>query len=644
MRRFTGAARAAAATASIMLKKNQNPFVTWSVRILFGLLALSFALWGIEDVLRPPSGGPVAKVGDIRISAAAFGREFDRAVQQLRTSFGPDFDAAKARQFGLDRQVLSTMVSRALFDSEVDALHLKVPDAEVANQIRANPLFQDQAGRFDRTRFDELLRQNGLTEQGFTQMLRGDLTRRQLVSAVSGGISGPESFARLLYIYRNEKRTAEVVAFPASEVKDLPAPTEDQLRAYYKAHADTFAKPEYRKIGFFVVRPEDVIAHMDIPDADLRQAYDERKASFTQPEQRDFTQMLFKTEAEADAAAKKLRDGADADTLAKAPGLIASSKVEAAQRGELLPKIGDAVFSADAKTVAGPVDSGLGWAVLRIDAVTAAHVKPFEAVRDDLRHIVAGERANEKLYQISNEIEDERAGGATMADVAKKLGVTLHTVDAIDSTGKAPDGTKVADLPDTPNFLETAFDSEADQDLDPIELPSGGYALLRVDGITPAATPPFEQVEDQVRAHQQDEAREDAVKALAEKIAKQVKAGGDLAALAKEADRPVDKLGPIARDYKGDALPPEVVRTLFAVKPHGVAVGATDDGYVVAQVTDVIPADAAKHPDGVQAIRADIASEMSEDILHQYQAALEHRFEVKVNMKAADAATGAPQG
>jgi peptidyl-prolyl cis-trans isomerase D len=626
-----------------MLKESKNPFVVWSVRALFGLLALSFALWGVEDMLRPPTGGPVAKVGDIQISAAAYGQEFDRAVQQLRTSFGPDFDAIKARQFGLDRQVLSQMVSRALFDSEVGDLHLKVPDTEVAGQIRANPMFHNEAGQFDRTRFDELLRQNGLTEQRFTEMLRGDLTRRQLVSAVSGGIAGPESFAKLLYTYRNEKRTVRVVALPVSTVTDVPKPSEDTLRAYYKAHADLFAKPEYRKISFFVVRPEDVIAHMDIPEADLRQAYDDRKASFTQPEQRDFTQLLFRTEAEADAAAKKLREGADGNTQAKASGLIASSEVKAAQRDELLPKIGDAVFSADAKAVAGPVQSALGWAVVRIDAIAPGHVKPFEEVRDDLRHSVATDRANEKLYQISNEIEDERAGGATMADVAKKLGVTLHTVDAVDHSGKAPDGTKVAGLPDTPKFLESAFDSEADQDLDPIELTSGGYALVRVDAITPAATPPFEQVEDKVRADQQEDARKDAVKALAEKMADKAKAGGDLAALAKEAGQPVDKLGPIARDYKGDALPPEVVRTLFAVKPDGVASGATDDGYVVAQVVEVVPADPAKHPDGVAAVSADLASAMSEDILHQYQNALEQRFKVKVNTKAADAAAGAPQ-
>lgn len=627
-----------------MLTKSKNPFVIWSIRILFGLLALSFGLWGIEDVLRPPTGGPVAKVGDTRISSAAFGQEFDRAVQQLRSSFGPDFDAIKARQFGLDRQILSQMVSRALFDSEVDALRLKVPDQEVANQIRANPLFQDQTtGQFDRTRLDELLRQNGLTEQRFTDMLRGDLTRRQLVSAVSGGIYGPESFARLLYAYRNEQRVVRVVALPLSAAKDLPKPNEDTLRAYYKAHADRFAKPEYRKIGFFTVRPEDVIAHMDIPEADLRQAYDDRKATFTQPEQRDFTQMLFKTEAEADAAAKTLRDGGSADALSKAPGLIAANAVKAAGRDELLPEIGDAAFSADARAVVGPVRSALGWAVLRVDAIAPGHVKSFEEVRDDLRRSLATERANERLYQISNEVEDERAGGATMAEVAKKLGVTLHTIDAVDRAGKGPDGAKVAGLPDTPAFLESAFDADVGQDLDPLELATGGYALVRVDAITPAATPPFEDVADQVRADQQEDARKDAVRALADKMADRAKAGGDLAALAKEAGRPIDKLGPIGRDYKGDALPPEVVRTLFAVKPDGVVSGATSDGYVVAQVAEVVPTDAAKHPDGVAAIRADLASKMGEDILRQYQTALEQRFEVKVNMKAADAAVGAPQ-
>src|SRR3546814_16267260 len=120
-------------------------------------------LWGVEDMLRPPTGGPVAKVGDIQISAAAYGQEFDRAVQQLRTSFGPDFDAIKARQFGLDRQVLSQMVSRALFDSEVGDLHPKVHDTEVAGPLRANPQVHHEVGECDRHTLDELLRKKAQT-------------------------------------------------------------------------------------------------------------------------------------------------------------------------------------------------------------------------------------------------------------------------------------------------------------------------------------------------------------------------------------------------------------------------------------------------------------------------------------------------
>lgn len=626
-----------------MLLSIRSKAGTWFVRILFGVLVLSFALWGVEDVVRRQHARPVVQVGDIKVSAQAYGQEFDRAVQQLRASFGPDFDATKARQFGVDRQVLSQIVSRSLFDTEIKALGLTVPDAQLADEIRGNALFQDSSGKFDRAKFDAILRENGLTEQSFTALLRGDVVRRQLVAAVAGGIAGPEPFARLLYIYRAEQRKVRAVVLPPDAVKDLPKPTEADLRAYYKAHADAFAEPEYRKISFFTVQAADLAANMQIPDADLRQAYEERKANYAQPEKRDFRQMLFQTEAQAKAAAEKLRGGATAGLLSKEAGLIASNEIKAAARDELLPDVAEAVFATPVDGVAGPVHSALGWTVAQVLKIIPAATTPFETARDELRRSLAAQRATDRLYAVANQIEDERAGGATMDEVAKKLGVAVRTVDAVDRSGKAPDGTKVAGLPDVPKVLEVAFESQVNEDLDPIELPTGGYALLRVAAIIPAKTPPYEQVAAAVQERQHTDARQAALEALGRKMVARARDGGDLAALAREAKQPVRDLGAIGRDYKGEVLPPELVRTLFSIKQDAVAGGVSDDSYVVAQVTGIVPADPAAHADEVKAIRSEIASAMSEDLLRQYQAALEKRFKVEVDMAAAEAAIGAAQ-
>ena len=618
---------------------------TWIVRILFGLLVLSFAFWGLEGVLHMQTARPIATVGDIRITAREYAVEFERAVQRLRGAFGPDFDAEKARRFGLPQQVMSQLISRALFDSEADRLGLTVADAQVADAIRANTMFHDEGGRFNRIRFEELLRSNSLTEAQFADMLRGDLSRRQLVLSVASGITGPEPFARTLYTYRNERRVARYVPVPVSAARDVLPPGEADLRAYYDKNRAAFARPEHRKATFFTVRAEDLAASTPVPEEDLRQAYESRLPSFTRPEGRDFQQMLFQTREQAENAAAKLRSGADPAVTAKSvAGLMSSTEVKGASREELLPEVAEAVFATKAGDVAGPVESPLGWVVARVTGANPAQTRAFEEVREELHQSLAAERAGDKLYEMANQIQDEQAGGATLEEIAKKLGVPVQTVEAVDRSGKGPDGKPAAGLPDSPKFLDTAFEADVRQELDPLELPGGGYLLLRVDGITPAVTPPFEQIREQVAQAWQADARREGARKLADSLAQRAREGADLAALAGEIGQAVHDVGPAARDYTDDALPPEFVQALFRAKESDVFTGpGADQGYVIAQVAKVLPADPAANAEALRTVRTDLASAMTEDVLRQYQVALEKRLGVDVDMEAAQKAIGQGQ-
>src|SRR3954470_5957170 len=61
------------------------------VKILFGLLILSFGAWGISDYLfriRGPQETVVATVGDEQIHAAELQRTLEPAVERMRAQFG----------------------------------------------------------------------------------------------------------------------------------------------------------------------------------------------------------------------------------------------------------------------------------------------------------------------------------------------------------------------------------------------------------------------------------------------------------------------------------------------------------------------------------------------------------------------------
>src|SRR6201999_4052664 len=94
--------------------------------------------------------------------------------------------------------------------------------------------------------------------------------------------------------------------------------------------------------------------------------------------------------------------------------------------------------------------------------------------------------------------EDERGGGASVAEAAKKLGIAAVTIDAVDHSGKTPTG-QPANIPPGLDVVSQAFNSDVGVDNDPISF-KGGYVWYDVLGITPARDRTLDEVKSQVEA------------------------------------------------------------------------------------------------------------------------------------------------
>ena len=140
---------------------------SWTVKIFLGIIALSFAVWGIGDIFRGGQDPSVATVGGMKIHASQLSRAYSREVERLRVASNGAIDAEQARAMGVVQRTLQSMISRAAFDLETAGLGMTVDDATLRREIRENPAFVDDFGNFDRTRFEYVLRQEGMTDDAF---------------------------------------------------------------------------------------------------------------------------------------------------------------------------------------------------------------------------------------------------------------------------------------------------------------------------------------------------------------------------------------------------------------------------------------------------------------------------------------------
>ena len=152
-----------------MQKATQNWLGRLITGLLLGMIAISFAIWGIGDIFKGFGSSTLAKIGGTEIGVEQFRQQYNDRLQQLIRQVGRPIPAEQARALGLHRSLLGQLLAEAAIDEDIRRLGLNLPDDVIAQRIRNDPVFRGITGQFDRTRFDAVIRQAGFTEVALCQ-------------------------------------------------------------------------------------------------------------------------------------------------------------------------------------------------------------------------------------------------------------------------------------------------------------------------------------------------------------------------------------------------------------------------------------------------------------------------------------------
>jgi len=345
--------------------------------VVLGLIAISFGIWGIGDIFRGFGQSTVAKVGGTEIRVETFRQLYQDRLQQLGRQIGRPILPDQAKALGLDRQFLNQMIADTVIDERTKSLRLGMSDADIARQITENPTFKGINGQFDRVRFEALMRNAGYTEQRFLAEQRRTTLRQQLMGTVSGETYVPKAALEAFNRFQNEERTIEYVVLGKAQAGDLPDPAPEVLAKYFEERKVIFRAPETRKATIVVLKPEDLVARMEISADDLKKAYAARKARFETPERRKIKQIVFPNMDEAKAASEKIAAGTTFEALATERNLKDTdidlgtvTKTAVVDRD-----VGTAAFALKSGEVSAPIQGRFGIAIVKVDAIEPATTK-----------------------------------------------------------------------------------------------------------------------------------------------------------------------------------------------------------------------------------------------------------------------------
>lgn len=622
-----------------MLDTLRNAAGTWVAKLLLLLLVVSFAIWGISGSLRGGFGSDkIVTAGKTSVSGVEYRLAYDRQISVLSQQFGQRLTRDQARAFGIDNQVLAQLVAGAVLDEQARKLGLGLSKDSLAQLTWQDPAFQGPDGQFNRQAFDFILRQIGMRPEDYLKNRAQVAVRQQIVEAVSDGLKAPDTLLRAVALYRGEDRTIDYLALPKSLVEPIAAPADDVLKAWFEENKKTYAAPEYRKLKYAKLEPEDIVDLGSVTDDQIRKDYDENKTQFTTPETRKIEQLVFPNAEAAKAASDAIKGGASFDKIVADQGKtshdVLLGNVTKDKVGD--KAVADAAFAMQANQVSDVVQGNFGPVIVRVSEVTPAATKAFDEVKDQIRKDLALAEANRILLDVHDSYEDARAGGKSLQAAAEKLKLKVVTVDAIDRAGQQPDGSVVNTLPDSRNLIEAAFEAEAGIENQPLNIGTNGFVFYEVEGITPARDRTLDEVREKVVA---DWTAAEAKKRLNEKageLEKRLKDGTALDVIAAELKLEKQTKRGLKRDTDDADFGRDGAAAMFAMGQGGTGVIPSPTGdaqilFKVAEVFEPAGADAASVPEDVQKT---FASEMSDDLLDQLVAQLQREYAVTVDQNA----------
>lgn len=595
-----------------------------------GLIALAFASGDVAS-----SGGfgsfggnnAMATVGREKITTTQVERQVNNFLTRMRQS-DPTATIASFLEGGRLDDLISFLIDRKAAYKYGERNGLFIGDRLIDSEIAKIPRVQGPDGKVDPALYSRFLAERGMTDAEFRAELGEELMARQLTSSTRSGVAVPQKVTMRYAAMVTERRKGWIVTIPAAAFAPKTPPSEGEITAWYNDHKVQYALPERRTIRYLVVG-DGALKNVPAPtEAEIAARYNQNKAKYAPTDKRKLSQMVLPTEAAAKQVLAELAGGKSLEASASAKGLGVAAlgsitKDEYALQSSA--ETAEAVFAAPKGKIAGPFKAPLGWLIVRVDGNEGTAGKTLDQARPELTKEVAEEKRRGAIADFIARIEDELANGATLADVAKELGVEVTETPPLTADGSVYGQPGVTGPQAIAPIFQAAYTMESEKQAQVAEVdPGKTFMIFDVGKIDPLAPPPLAQIRDQVVTDVQLNKGAKAAKAAAENVQKQVEKGvpievavASLGISLPPIDR-VDKDRSALQAQGQNASKPELL--LFAMAKGKVRLlsAPRNRGWYVVSPTEVIPGTVTKEdprlPGLSQSLQSNVSGEYGEQL------------------------------
>ena len=504
-----------------VLRRNAG---SWAIKLILSFIALTFIWWGVGSYSQSRRD-VAATVGGEKVSLAELAEATAGLEKTYREVYGNAFTPDMAKALSLRKQALDTLVRRKLLLAEAEKMGLAASREEVRREIAVTPAFQVD-GKFSEDRYRSILAYNRVSPTEYEISKQQEITVGKMEGLLSASARVTAIEARDHFNLMFRKVRFLVVTADPSGVRGVPPPAEGEIAAKHEQTKETYRVPARVRLSVARFSPETFARQSEPSEQEILSFYEGNSDKFRTEESRLVHPITIPYAAGSRESARKKAQEVLADAgkgrnrFEEIAKNLSRGKGGATwlTRREMRAELADAVFSAPVDEVVGPVDTGSGFTIVRVNQIRFPETLPLAQVRDRALALLRHEKGKDSAVLRAYEAHGKARESQDLGGACEPYGVTLK------ETGWTSDG-KGTDVP--PAVVQESLLLLAGE-IGPVKTVGDTHYLFRVTAKDNSRIPPLSEVRDRIAAAVVKEKREAAARAELETALAGAKTASDL--------------------------------------------------------------------------------------------------------------------
>ena len=555
------------------------------------LLVFAFSIWGVGDIFRGYNANILAQIGNRELNSQSYLFNFNREVGRISNQLERVISTEEAVNSGLHYQILDRSLVELSANAASDQIGLIASDDAIKKRILSTNAFKNAFNQFDRNIFEQIIRQNGLTEDSFLVLERDSHVLSQLSRSIFKDINPPKALNDLLFKYQFERRNVEYIIISPDEISLEDEVEKNEIEKFYSENINLYKTRETRDFSIISLNVSNLSKLEKVSDEEINTYYEDNKYNYYEPEKRSYYLIPYFSDEEAIKALENFNSNGDIEKILIDRNLDKSDVDQGLITFDegISENVSKAAFKAPINKLSGPTDSPFGPSLIYVNEIISEKEIKIEDIKDQIITDIQKDKAKDKIYNLYGEIEDLRASGKTLEEIAEEKSLLIQSFKNINDVGQRIDGSIIKNQ-SLEELLNLIFLNDVDEDLEPYEDNEGNLNFFRIDNINYSQQIPLDEVIEIIKVSILENKSIENAKTKSEEIFNRLKEyNNNLDFISDENNLAIAKSGILSRTSSNEIFSNEALSEIFKTEKSSsfIVNAAIGNSVVIGKVSNI---------------------------------------------------------